>query len=97
MTLRRRWLYFKRGINFRVCQHKGKLLPYTIAPCQIGSDRCGRPRSSKVRDYFLRKISEGKTEKEALTCLQRRLCDIIYAMMKNKTEYRFERSVSTGA
>ncbi|MEE9174892.1 MAG: hypothetical protein V3U19_01835 [Thermodesulfobacteriota bacterium] len=42
----------------------------------------------------MRKISEGKTKKEALTCLQGRLCDIIYAMMKNKTEYRFQRTTN---
>ncbi len=70
---------------------------YRIALCQIGSDRSGRPRNSKAREYFLRKISEGKTKKEALTCLQRRLCDIIYAMMKNKTEYRFNRTVNSAA
>jgi len=70
---------------------------YRIALCQIGCDRSGKPKNSKARDYFLRKISEGKTKKEALTCLQRRLCDIIYAMMKNKTEYRFKRTVNTTA
>jgi len=67
---------------------------YHIALCQIGRDRSGRPRSPKAREYFLRKISEGKTKKGALTCLQRRLCDIIYAMMKNKTEYRFQRTTN---
>lgn len=70
---------------------------YHIALSQISSDRSGRPRNPKAREYFLRKISEGKTKKEALTCLQRRLCDIIYAMMKNKTEYRFKRSVNATA
>ena len=63
---------------------------YQICLCQIGSDRTGKPRNSKAREYFLRKISEGKTKKEALTCLQRRLCDIIYSMMKHKTEYRLK-------
>lgn len=67
---------------------------YHIALSQISRDRSGKPRNSKARDYFLRKISEGKTKKEALTCLQRRLCDIIYAMMKNKTEYRFQRTTN---
>ena len=70
---------------------------YQIALSQIGCDRSGKPKNSRARDYFLRKISEGKTKKEALTCLQRRLCDIIYAMMKNKTEYRFKRTVNATA
>lgn len=65
---------------------------YQIALCQISRDRTGKPKNIKAREYFLRKISEGKTKKEALTCLQRRLCDIIYSMMKNKTEYRLSES-----
>lgn len=61
---------------------------YYIALTQIGKDRAENPKNSKAREYYLRKIAEGKSKKEALTCLMRRLCDIIYAMMKNKTEYR---------
>lgn len=61
---------------------------YYIALTQIGKCRDGKPKNIKAREYYLRKIAEGKSKKEALTCLMRRLCDIIYAMMKNKTEYR---------
>lgn len=38
-------------------------------------------------DYYKKKISEGKTKKQALKCVQRRLVNIIWGMMKNKTEY----------
>ncbi len=38
-------------------------------------------------DYYRKKISEGKTKKQALKCVMRRLVNIIYGMMKNKTEY----------
>ena len=61
---------------------------YYIALSQIGKDRAGNLHNPKARQYYLRKIAEGKSKKEALTCLMRRLCDIIYAMMKNKTAYR---------
>lgn len=61
---------------------------YYIALTQIGKYRDGKPKNIKAREYYLKKIAEGKSKKEALTCLMRRLCDIIYAMMKNKTEYR---------
>lgn len=61
---------------------------YYIALTQIGKDKSEKPKNTKAREYYLRKIAEGKSKKEALTCLMRRLCDIIYAMMKNKTEYR---------
>lgn len=61
---------------------------YYIALTQITKDRTGNPANPKAKEYYLKKVAEGKTKKEALTCLMRRLCDIIYAMMKNKSEYR---------
>jgi transposase len=39
-------------------------------------------------DYYKKKISEGKTTKQALKCVQRRLVNILWRMMKDKTEYR---------
>ncbi len=61
---------------------------YYIALTQVSKNRTGAPLNLKAREYYLKKIAEGKSKKEALTCLMRRLCDIIYAMMKNKSEYR---------
>jgi len=66
---------------------------YQIALCQIGRDRAGNPKNFKAREYFLRKISEGKTKKEALTCLQRRLCDIIYSIMCQVTNVVINNSI----
>jgi transposase len=37
--------------------------------------------------YYMKKVSEGKTKKQALKCVQRRLINIIYSMLKNNTEY----------
>lgn len=48
----------------------------------------GKPYNPIFRAYFLRKTSEGKTKSQALVCVMRRLVNIIYGMMKNKTEYR---------
>jgi hypothetical protein len=48
----------------------------------------GKPNQPVFHDYFLRKISEGKTKSQALVCIMRRLVNIIYGMMKNKTAYR---------
>lgn len=50
--------------------------------------KSGKPRNPIFYDYFKRKISEGKTKPQALVCVMRRLVNIIYGMMKNKTEYR---------
>jgi hypothetical protein len=45
------------------------------------------PRNPLFYEYFNRKIKEGKTKPQALVCVMRRLVNIIYGMMKNKTEY----------
>ena len=38
-------------------------------------------------DYYQKKLSEGKTKTQALKCVQRRLVNIIYNMMKYKRPY----------
>ena len=38
-------------------------------------------------DYYHKKIVEGKTKRQALKCVQRRLVNIIWGMMTYKTEY----------
>lgn len=40
------------------------------------------------RAYYDRKRAEGKKHNAALICLARRRCDVLYAMLKNKTFYR---------
>ena len=38
-------------------------------------------------EYYRRKMAEGKTKRQALKCVERRLVNIIWGMMKHKTEY----------
>ena len=40
------------------------------------------------RDYYYKKISEGKTKRQSLKCVERRLVNIIWGIMTYKTEYR---------
>lgn len=40
-----------------------------------------------ARTYFKRKISEGKTRSQALVCLRRQLVNIVWMMLKHRTEY----------
>jgi transposase len=47
-----------------------------------------KPVNAIFNAYYKKKISEGKTKKQALKAVMRRLCNIIFWMMKNKTEYR---------
>jgi hypothetical protein len=40
------------------------------------------------RAYYDRKRAEGKNHNAALICLARRRCDVLYAMLRNKTLYQ---------
>jgi len=55
---------------------------YQIALTQISNQ--GIP---KAKDYFQKKVAEGKSKKHALTCLKRQIIDIIYSMLKEKRAY----------
>jgi transposase len=41
----------------------------------------------RSRDYYARKRSEGKLHNAAITCLARRRCDVIYAMLRSGLSY----------
>lgn len=60
---------------------------YMLAMQQIQINTKGQARNPIMRAYFESKISEGKTKIQALLCIMRRLINIIYSMMKNKTAY----------
>ncbi|SHJ81715.1 Transposase [Hathewaya proteolytica DSM 3090] len=60
---------------------------YLLAVQQIQVSKKGTPRNPVFLEYYKRKVSEGKTKIQALVCVMRRLNNIIYGMMKNKTEY----------
>lgn len=61
---------------------------YMLAVTMVAVPKSGRPNHPVFHAYYMRKISEGKTKSQALFCIMRRLVNIIYGMMKNKTEYR---------
>ena len=60
---------------------------YFLAVQQIQVSKKGTPRNPVFLEYYKRKVSEGKTKIQTLVCVMRRLNNIIYGMMKNKTEY----------
>ncbi|WP_020496745.1 IS110 family transposase [Sciscionella marina] len=49
------------------------------------------------RTYYDRKRAEGKKHNAALICLARRRCDVLHAMLRNKTHYRTTEPVPTPA
>ena len=61
---------------------------YFLAVTMVSRPKNGVPNHPVFYDYYMRKIGEGKTKSQALICIMRRLVNIVYGMMKNKTEYR---------
>lgn len=61
---------------------------YMLAVTMVAVPKSGRPNHPMFHAYYMRKISEGKTKSQALFCIMRRLVNIIYVMMRHKTEYR---------
>ncbi len=57
---------------------------YTMAITQIRADTEGRA-------YYLRKRAEGKTSREALRCLKRRLSDVVYKTLHEDLDAHLER------
>ncbi len=45
-----------------------------------------------ARAYVEKKLAEGKTRREALRCLKRRLVKIVYAMLRDQKPYRYPRA-----
>lgn len=54
-------------------------------------------RDPASRAYYDRKRAEGKKHNAALICLARRRCDVLYAMLRNRTCYRRPEPVPTPA
>jgi len=61
---------------------------HLVAIQQIMTDRnTNKPRNPVFYEYYKKKISEGKTSGQAVVCIARRLVNIVWGMMMNKTEY----------
>ena len=58
---------------------------------RMALSQISRSGNDAARVYFKRKISEGKTKAQALVCLRRQLVNVIWMMMKHKTEYLYPR------
>lgn len=59
-----------------------------VQQIQVAKGDNKKQRNPVFYEFYQRKLAEGKTKKQALICVMRRLVNIIYSMMKHKTEYR---------
>lgn len=61
---------------------------YRLACRSICAGRTGNtPTNPIFKEYYQKKINEGKTKHQALICIMRRTCNIIYGILRNETEY----------
>ena len=56
---------------------------------RMALSQISRSGNDAARVYFKRKVSEGKTKAQALVCLRRQLVNVVWMMLKRKTEYRY--------
>jgi len=60
-----------------------------LAVRQIQTARTSKkPLNPLFYAYYEKKLSEGKKKKQVIICIMRKLVNVIYSMMRNKTEYR---------
>lgn len=60
-----------------------------LAVRQVQTARTSKkPLNPLFHAYYEKRLSEDKKKKQAIICIMRRLVNILYGMMKNKTEYR---------
>jgi len=54
---------------------------------RMALSQISRSGNDAARTYFKRKVSEGKTKAQALVCLRRQLVNVVWMILKHKTEY----------
>jgi transposase len=61
---------------------------YRLACRQINVARgSGKPNNPYYYEYYQQRLTAGKTKTQAIICIMRKLVDLVYALMKKKTEY----------
>lgn len=56
---------------------------------RIALSQISRSGNTAAKEYFQKKIREGKTKAQALVCLRRHIVTVVWMMMKHGVEYRF--------
>ena len=69
---------------------------YNVARVHIneGTTNSAKICSPLFLDYYLKKISEGKTKHQAILQVMRRIINIIYGIMKSRSEYIHPKTLS---
>ncbi|WP_245856218.1 IS110 family transposase [Paenibacillus rigui] len=77
--------------SFKKCKQGNRTLHelfYRLACRQIGTKRGSKePNNPFYYEYYLQKLAAGKTKTQAIICIMRKLVDVVFALMKNKSRY----------
>lgn len=78
------------GKTFRHIKTKSGNRRLNTAIHRIALSQISKSGNLRAKEYFQRKISEGKTKSQAFCCLKRRLIDIVFMMLKYKQAYNYK-------
>ncbi len=60
---------------------------------RMALSQISRMGNIKAREYFKKKVGEGKSKSQALVCLRRHMVTLVWNMMKHKDTYRFPQEI----
>lgn len=75
------------GKNIRWKKTRSGNRRLTTAFHRMALSQISRMGNDKARDYFKRKVSEGKSKSQALVCLRRQMVNIVWMMLKHKSVF----------
>jgi transposase len=67
-----------------------------VSQCNDHGEK-GGPFNGLFAEYFKKKMSEGKTKKQAIKCVMRRHVNIIFRLMKDKSDYKPPRKIQASS
>lgn len=77
------------GKTFRHIKTKSGNRKLNMVIHRIALSQISKSGNERAKDYFQKKLSEGKTKSQAMCCLKRRLVNIIFMMLKYKQPYNY--------
>jgi transposase len=77
------------GKKIRHIKSKSGNRKLNMAVHRIVLSQLGRQGNGYSKEYFKKKISEGKNKSQAICCLKRKIINIIYTMLKHKAAYDY--------
>ena len=77
------------GKKIRHIKSKSGNRKLNMAIHRIALSQLGRQGNIYSKEYFQKKIVEGKNKSQAICCLKRKLVNIIYMMLKHKAAYDY--------